>query len=211
LYETSKDIRDWPTRQFKEPELIATVSVGKMARTRAQDKAATPTDSKPAKRRPDTASSAEAEPVAKKAKAVPASEAKSEAKKVATKPKAADSTESANVARLLKDYGAIPLSTTSLADPSKPTAETLLALLLNALLSSARISHQLAARATAGVIDAGYHKLETLKKSTFEERCKVLTDGGYARYREKTAEELRLLGEWLESEYGECLPIHDAF
>ncbi|KUI58092.1 hypothetical protein VP1G_05384 [Cytospora mali] len=47
---------------------------------------------------------------------------------------------------LIDKHGSLPLSHTALESPSSPTPETLLALLLNAMLSSTRISHELAAR-----------------------------------------------------------------
>lgn len=84
---------------------------------------------------------------------------------------------------LTEKYGEIPLSYTSLKQPDKATAETMQALILNAILSSTRISHTIAAKTVAEVIKAGYHKLDTLKKSTWEERTRVLTDGGYTHYR----------------------------
>ncbi|KUI66441.1 hypothetical protein VM1G_02177 [Cytospora mali] len=102
---------------------------------------------------------------------------------------------------LIDKHGSLPLSHTALESPSSPAPETLLALLLNAMLSSARISHELAARTAEEVIKAGYHRLETLRASTWEERTGVLTEGGYARYREKTATALGDLAELLESEY----------
>ncbi|ROW11290.1 hypothetical protein VMCG_00868 [Cytospora schulzeri] len=102
---------------------------------------------------------------------------------------------------LLDKYGSLPLSHTTLEDPTSPTPETLLALLLSAMLSAARISHELAARTTAGVIRAGYHRLETLRGGTWEERTGVLTEGGYTRYREKTATALGDLAEFLASRY----------
>lgn len=85
--------------------------------------------------------------------------------------------------QLISQYGELPLSQTDLADADKPTPETVMALLLNAMLSSSRISHALAARTVALVIKAGYHKLDVLKNSTWEERTEVLTEGGYTHYR----------------------------
>ncbi|RYP93125.1 hypothetical protein DL770_000782 [Monosporascus sp. CRB-9-2] len=107
----------------------------------------------------------------------------------------------AKVRRLIAKYGELPLSDTELAEPGKPTPDTILALLLNAMLSSTRISHALVAKTVATVIKAGYHKLDVLKKSTWEERTQVLTEGGYTHYREKTATMLGELAQLIEDKY----------
>ena len=49
---------------------------------------------------------------------------------------------------------------------------------------------------------SGLSDIETLKKSTWQERTEVLTKGGYTRYREKTATALGELAEFIEKEYG---------
>ena len=70
------------------------------------------------------------------------------------------------------------------------------------MLSSARISHELAYKSLQCLIEAGYHDTETLKKRTWQKRTEVLKKGGYTRYREKTA---TALGEWadpIEKGYG---------
>lgn len=87
------------------------------------------------------------------------------------------------VDRLIRQHDHLPLSDTVLEEPGTPTADTLLALLLHAMLSSTRVSHAIAAKTTSLVIKAGYHKLDVLKKSTWEERTEVLTQGGYTHYR----------------------------
>lgn len=76
------------------------------------------------------------------------------------------------IEKLMSDYVGIPLVKTSLnplitASKSPPSPSTVLALLLNALLSSAQISHELAAKTVAKVIADGYHDLPTLKKSSW--------------------------------------------
>lgn len=101
---------------------------------------------------------------------------------------------------LLTTYGSFPLEASALPEPKSPTPPTLLAHLLNALLSSARISHAIASKTTGLVIEVGYANLETLEKSTWEERTQVLTEGGYTHYREKTATELREVAEWVRRE-----------
>ena len=102
---------------------------------------------------------------------------------------------------ILSAHGVLPLQDLGLDKPNEATPETILALVLHAMLTSARISHQLAYKSVKAVIDAGYHKLETLKKSTWEERTEVLTEGGYTRYREKTATAFGELAEFVDREY----------
>ncbi|KAI0593294.1 hypothetical protein F4775DRAFT_578485 [Biscogniauxia sp. FL1348] len=113
-----------------------------------------------------------------------------------------DAQASPKIAQLISKYGALPLSDTALSDPDKATPDTVLALLLNALLSSTRISHALAAKTITVLVQAGYHKLDVLEKSTWEERTEVLTEGGYTRYREKTATMMGDLAELIKHKYG---------
>lgn len=105
------------------------------------------------------------------------------------------------IQKLLSTYGTLPLQNTALSDPASPTPETILAHLLNATLSSTRISHELAAKTVRTVIEAGYADLDTLEKSSWQERTEVLTEGGYTHYREKTATQLGELAELLREEY----------
>ncbi|KAI0138189.1 hypothetical protein F4776DRAFT_621018 [Hypoxylon sp. NC0597] len=105
------------------------------------------------------------------------------------------------IEQLISKYGELPLSQTDLSDPDKPTPETVLALVLNAILSSTRISHAIAAKTVALVIETGYYKLDVLKKSTWQERTEVLTEGGYTHYREKTATMMGDLAQLIEDKY----------
>ena len=108
---------------------------------------------------------------------------------------------------LLSKYGVHPLQDTGLSRQNEATPETVLSLLYLAMLTSARISHELAYRSVQCLIEAGYHQIETLKKSTWQERTEVLTKGGYTRYREKTATALGELAEFIEKEYGAYPPM----
>ena len=103
---------------------------------------------------------------------------------------------------LLSKYGVQPLQDTSLPKQNEATPETLLALLYLAMLSSARISHELAYKSLQCLIEANYQDVGTLKKSTWQERTEVLTKVGYTRYREKTATALGDLADFIEKEYG---------
>lgn len=118
-------------------------------------------------------------------------------------PSAVDKTK---LAALLSKYGVHPLQATSLPKQSEPTPETVLSLLYLAMLTSARISHELAYKSLQCMIEAGYQDIETLKKSTWQERTEVLTKGGYTRYREKTATALGELAAFIEKEYGTLFP-----
>ncbi|ETI25791.1 hypothetical protein G647_02565 [Cladophialophora carrionii CBS 160.54] len=117
-------------------------------------------------------------------------------------PKQKKPTNNKKVNTLIQQHANLPLSDTDLENPGKATPDTLLALLLHAILSSTRVSHAIAGKTTSLVIQAGYHKLDVLKKSTWEERTEVLTQGGYTHYREKTATYLGELAELIEGKYG---------
>ena len=107
-----------------------------------------------------------------------------------------------NLPQLIQRYGKLPLSDLGFPNPTSPTAENVLALVLNALLTSARISHHLAHQSVKCLIEARYHEIEVLKESTWEERTEVLTKGGYTHYREKTATALGELVEFVVGRYG---------
>ena len=104
--------------------------------------------------------------------------------------------------QLIQKYGKLPLSELGLSSPSSPTPENVLALVLNALLTSARISHHLAHQSVKCLLEARYHEIQVLKGSTWEERTEVLTKGGYTHYREKTATGLGELAEFVIGRYG---------
>ncbi|KIX02252.1 uncharacterized protein Z518_08191 [Rhinocladiella mackenziei CBS 650.93] len=105
------------------------------------------------------------------------------------------------IEKLIQEYGDLPLHDTILEQPDKAMPETVLALLLNAILSATRISHHLASKTTDLVIKAEYHKIHVLKKSTWEDRTDVLTEGGYTHYRERTAAMMGELADTIEEEY----------
>lgn len=143
-----------------------------------------------------------ASPAPKKAKPshiVPTTKAKSIAH---ANENANTSAITSKLSKMIDKHGTLPLSDLGLSDPTSPTPSTLLALVFHAMLTSARISHELAYKSVACLIEAGYHDVETLSKSTWEERTKILTRGGYTRYREKTATALGELAEGVRGEYG---------
>ena len=198
-----------------------------MARTRAQAQAAksevkpaskskkqeeAKSESKPkATEKQDTKSHKATKPVGSKRlheedKGDPKVRAKPKATK---KPKALNTEEqklasmsNPKLAALLSKYGAIPLQQTQLPDPLRPHPETILAHVFNAMLTSTRISHELAAKSIACLIEAGYYDITTLKNSSWQERTEVLTKGGYTHYREKTATMLGELADLILDKYG---------
>ncbi|KIW98561.1 uncharacterized protein Z519_00222 [Cladophialophora bantiana CBS 173.52] len=115
---------------------------------------------------------------------------------------------------LISKYGKLPLSDIDLSSPNQPTPGTILAHILNALLSSARISHNIAKQALRNLISRAYHDFSTLKASTWKERVTLLDEAGYVRYDFKTATELGKLATLLKNKYGsdatKILPVgHD--
>ena len=108
----------------------------------------------------------------------------------------------AKLKAIFDGYGVLPLQDSGLVKVTEATPQTILALVYLAMLTSARISHVLAYESVKCLLDAGYHDLEKLKKSTWQERTEVLTKGGYTRYREKTATALGELAEFVEKRYG---------
>ncbi|CAL8579128.1 hypothetical protein XPA_004884 [Xanthoria parietina] len=107
--------------------------------------------------------------------------------------------------KILIEYGSLPLSDLGLPNPSAADPENVLALIYNAMLTSARISHELASKSVKCLIEAGYQDIKTLTRSTWDERTEVLTRGGYTRYREKTATALGELAQLVEEKYNEDL------
>ncbi|KAL1998648.1 hypothetical protein VTN02DRAFT_5807 [Thermoascus thermophilus] len=114
---------------------------------------------------------------------------------------ASGSVSTTKLRRTVDDYGALPLQGTGVREPLRPAPETLLAMVLDALLKSTRISHDLAQRAVRAVVEAGYHDVRRLRASTWDERVGVLARAGYNRYREQSATRLGDLAEWVMGEY----------
>ncbi|KAJ9620518.1 hypothetical protein H2203_007724 [Taxawa tesnikishii (nom. ined.)] len=112
-----------------------------------------------------------------------------------------DSKSNDKVQKLISAYGVFPLSDTALKDAKSPTAETVLAHVFNAMLTSARISHNLAIKSVHLLLEAGYADLSKLEASSWEERTEVLTKGGYTHYRERTATQLGDLAKFVREKY----------
>lgn len=108
----------------------------------------------------------------------------------------------ATLQKIIDKYGNAPLSTyENISDADKPTAATILAHVLHAMLTSARISHAIASRSVQALLTNNYHDIKTLSSSSWERRTEVLTEGGYTRYREKTATGLDDLADFVQDRY----------
>ena len=103
----------------------------------------------------------------------------------------------------LQGHGVLPLQDSDHVTVDEASPETMLALVYLAILTSARISHVLAYKSVKCLLEADYHDLRILRKSTWEERTKVLTKGGYTWYREKTARALGELTAFVEEKHGQ--------
>jgi len=111
---------------------------------------------------------------------------------------------SLRVQKVLNEFGTPPLAGTPLAKegPLSPTPETVLAMIMDAMIKSRPISHELAQQSVRHLIEVGYHDINKLYNSTWEERTDVLREGGYNRYREQGATNLGALAEFVQENYG---------
>ncbi|KAK3061643.1 hypothetical protein LTS18_005740 [Coniosporium uncinatum] len=118
--------------------------------------------------------------------------------------KAAASGDNKNgiISRLISTYGTLPhIKVRVTANPKERSSQTTLALILYAMMSSARISHQIAQTTLQEVVNAKYHDINVLRSSTWDQRCDVLTKGGYTHYREKISTALGQLAELITDKY----------
>jgi hypothetical protein len=101
-------------------------------------------------------------------------------------------------------YGYLPLSHTPMDEAMrmKPTPDTVLAMMIDALVKSRPISHQLAQSTVAGLVEDDYHNIDKLSATTWEERTDLLRQVGYNRYREQCATNLGGLSEFVLDKYG---------
>jgi hypothetical protein len=104
--------------------------------------------------------------------------------------------------KTIDEYGSLPLAGMAVKEPLKPTPETLLAMVIHSMLRSTRISHLLAEKASVRVINAGYHDIKILSEASWDDKVKVLSEGGYNRYREDAATKLGDLADLVNGKYG---------
>ncbi|KAL4919813.1 COPI associated protein-domain-containing protein [Aspergillus aurantiobrunneus] len=104
--------------------------------------------------------------------------------------------------KTIEKYGRGPLEGTAIAEKALTgSADTILAMLIDAMLKSRPISHELTDRTLRTIIDAGYHDVHKLGDASWEERAMVLKDGGYNRYREQGSTNLGKLVELVNEKY----------
>lgn len=101
---------------------------------------------------------------------------------------------------IMAKYGDVPLK--DFGDKKWSASETVMAHILNGLLSSTRISHSIATRTPECLLNDNYHDLEGLQRTSWQQRTEVLTTGGYTHYREKTATHLGDLADLMRQKYG---------
>lgn len=111
----------------------------------------------------------------------------------------------AKLSNLISTYGILPLQDLGLNESTVSKPEKVLALVMNAMLSSVPISHLIARRTVKCLLEENYHRIEDLEASTWEERTHILTRGGYTHYRETTATRLGDLAKLVRDKYGQLL------
>lgn len=100
---------------------------------------------------------------------------------------------------LLKRYGRTFSDELQIRQPNTPSG--LFALLLAALLSSARIGHAIALKSTRILLDRGWKTPKKLAATTWQDRVDALDEGGYVRYDERTSTMLGQTAEAIEATY----------
>ncbi|KAJ5799929.1 uncharacterized protein N7518_001997 [Penicillium psychrosexuale] len=103
--------------------------------------------------------------------------------------------------KILNEFGVPPLHGTVLADPQNASPEIVLAMVLDSMIKARPISHELTQRTIKKLIEADYHDIDVLSKSTWEDRTKVLQEGSYNRYREQCATNLGELAKLVVERY----------
>jgi hypothetical protein len=104
--------------------------------------------------------------------------------------------------QVLNDFGRSPLYHTPLSNSLDAGPDIVLAMAIDALIKARPISHNLTQRTIEKLIEAGYHDIETLSNSSWEDRVAVLAEGGYSRYREQAATNLGELATLVLDKYG---------
>lgn len=101
-------------------------------------------------------------------------------------------------------YGSLPLSHTLMDEDlrTKPTPDTVLAMVIDALVKSKPIPHKLAQSTVAGLIENDYHNIDRLSGTSWEERTDLLEQVGYSRYRGLCATNLGDLSDFVLVKYG---------
>ncbi|KMP00529.1 hypothetical protein CIHG_07341 [Coccidioides immitis H538.4] len=106
-----------------------------------------------------------------------------------------------DIQQLLTEQGSFPLQEIGFSFPLSSSSATVLALLFEALLKAAPISHKTADETLKELLKHGYEDINVLKNSSWDERSDVLIEGGYRHYYKKTSSELGELAEWAMDKY----------
>ncbi|KAJ5312341.1 hypothetical protein N7508_003171 [Penicillium antarcticum] len=103
--------------------------------------------------------------------------------------------------QVINDFGRSPLHDTPLSNTLTASPDIVLAMTIDALIKARPISHGLAQRTINKLIEAGYHDINILSNSSWEDRVSVLAEGGYNRYREQCATNLGELAKLVLEKY----------
>ncbi|KAJ5636293.1 uncharacterized protein N7484_009606 [Penicillium longicatenatum] len=104
---------------------------------------------------------------------------------------------------VISEFGQPPLAGTIITNQAHLDAspDTVLAMVLDVIVKSRPISHNLAEKTINHLLEEGYHHIDILATTTWEERTKVLREGGYNRYREQCATYLGSLSDIVANKY----------
>jgi hypothetical protein len=111
-------------------------------------------------------------------------------------------TAAQKISTIIDEYGTVPLEGLGVDKPLEAAPEILLAIVIDSMLKSTRISHNLAQQTSMKVFEAGYYDIEILSNSSWDERVQVLDEGSYTRYDESTATKLGDLASLVNDKYG---------
>lgn len=104
------------------------------------------------------------------------------------------------VDELLAEHGTTFASAAGIKLADKPSP--LFELLVLTMLSSARISADIAVKAARELFEAGWRTPQKMRESTWQQRVDALGRGGYRRYDESTSTKLEELCDMVLDEYG---------
>ncbi|CBF90039.1 uncharacterized protein ANIA_10025 [Aspergillus nidulans FGSC A4] len=104
--------------------------------------------------------------------------------------------------KTIERFGRGPLEGTAIEGKAlSGSPDTILAMLMDAMLKSKPMSHGLTDRTLKKLVEVGYHDIQKLRNASWEERAMVLKDGGYNRYREQGSTNLGRLVEFVDEKY----------
>ncbi|KAL4931601.1 uncharacterized protein BDV17DRAFT_256094 [Aspergillus undulatus] len=119
-----------------------------------------------------------------------------------SKPKLRESPSGEKLQKTIEKYGRGPLEGTAIEEKALTgSPDTILAMLMDAMLKSKPMSHELTDRTLRHLVEVGYHDIQKLGDASWEERAMVLKDGGYNRYREQGSTNLGKLVEFVNEKY----------